>query len=316
MKQRTITSIFIVIGLALLFVSRMLTPFIFDFGIGALAVIGAVEVARVFERSGRFSNIVMASIYPAIVYVGLCFAFVKSWNWLAYFGWFIGTLFVFFLLVYLIGIIFKSKTLKELKNHNIENMSVNKYSFIKAINTSVVCVYPTFLFCAIIILNHLTSFSFVVENEALLNGNLDYMLLVMAFVVTMLTDSFAMVVGSTFKGPKLCPLISPKKTISGALGGLCGGIIGATATFGLFMLNGPFKSLYYSLELNIWYFIFFGFVGSVLCQCGDIFASVIKRRARVKDYGTIFPGHGGVMDRVDGLVFVGTFALIFLFIIA
>lgn len=316
MKQRTITSVFILLGLALLFASRLLTPFIFDFGIGALAVIGAVEVARAFERSGRYSNITMASIYPAIVYVGLCFAFVKQWNWLAYLGWFLGSLIVYFVVIYLVGLIFKTKTLKEMNVNKIENISVNKYSLIKAINTIVVCVYPTFLFCAIIILNHLTSFSIIAENQNVLNGNLDYFLLVSTFVVTMLTDSFAMVVGSTFKGPKLCPLISPKKTISGALGGLCGGIIGATATFGLFMLNGPFKSLYYTLNLNIWYFVFFGFVGSVLCQCGDIFASVIKRRARIKDYGTIFPGHGGVMDRVDGLLFVGAFALIFLFIIA
>lgn len=316
MKQRLITSIFYVLTLVVIFLSRMLTPFIFDFAIGALAVIAGAEVAKVFERSGRSSNIVLASIYPSILYFGLCFAFVKGWSWIAYLGWFIGSLFGYFLITILVSYIFKDKTIKEIKNKKLTNVTFFKYSFMKAINTIVICVYPTFLFMAIIILNHLNGFSFISGNEILVSGNLDYVLLVMAFVVTMLTDSLAMVVGSTFKGPKLCPLISPGKTISGALGGLAGGIIGSLTTFGLFMLNGPFKAAYFELGLNIWHFIFFGFVGSVLCQCGDIFASLLKRRARVKDYGTIFPGHGGVMDRFDGFIFTGTFALIFLFIIA
>lgn len=316
MKQRIITGFFYVLGIALLFLSRMLTPFIFDFGMGAFAVIGAVEVARVFERSNKPTNIIMASLFPALIYVGLCFAFVYQWSWVFYLTLFVGALIVYFLIVYAVGFIFKNRTLQEINDKKIENLTLNKYSLLKAINTIVVCVYPTILFCAIIILNHLNGFSFIASNSAVVNGHLDYYLLVSLFVVTMITDSGAMTVGSTFKGPKLCPLISPNKTISGALGGLCGGVLAAVATFGLFMLNNEFKVMYSALDLNIWHFIFFGFVGSVLCQCGDIFASLLKRRARVKDYGTLFPGHGGVMDRLDGLLFVAGFALIFLFIIA
>ena len=89
MKQRIITGFFYVLGIALLFLSRMLTPFIFDFGMGAFAVIGAVEVARVFERSNKPTNIVMASLFPALIYVGLCFAFVYQWNWVFYLTLFI-----------------------------------------------------------------------------------------------------------------------------------------------------------------------------------------------------------------------------------
>ena len=315
MKQRLITGFFFVLGIILLIVSRFLTPFIFDLGIGAFAVLGAVEVARVFERGKRHLNIVMASIYPAIIYMGVCIAISKSWNWLGYLGWYVGSLVVYFGIVFGISYVFINKTKEEMHAGKITT-NIHMYSLTKAINTIAVCIYPTMLFSALFMLNHMESFGLVSSNSLLLESGLDFMLIVSVFAVQILTDSLAMVVGSTFKGPKLCPIVSPKKTISGAIGGVFGGIIGAMIVFGLFFIGGPFKAMYVGLDLNIWYFIFFGFVGAIMCQCGDIFASYLKRKARVKDYGTFFPGHGGVMDRVDGLIFVATFALIFLFILA
>ena len=315
MKQRLITGFFFVLGIILLIVSRFLTPFIFDLGIGAFAVLGAVEVARVFERSKRHLNIVMSSIYPAIIYLGVSIAISKDWNWLGYLGWYVGSLVVYFLLVFAVNYIFINKTREEMKNNKIES-NIHIYSLTKAINTIAVCIYPTMLFSAFFMLNHMEAFEIVSSNSLLLESGIDFMLIISVFAVQILTDSLAMVVGSTFKGPKLCPIVSPKKTISGAIGGVCGGVIGAMIVFALFFIGGPFKAMYVGLNLNIWYFMFFGFVGAVLCQCGDILASYLKRKARVKDYGTFFPGHGGVMDRVDGLIFVATFALIFLFILA
>lgn len=315
MKQRLITGSFLVAGIILLILSRLLTPIIFDFGVGAFAVLGAVEVARVFERSGRHSNIIMASIYPAVLYLGVCLAIANSWSWVGYVAWFIGSLAVYFLLIIAVSYILINKTKQEITNKKLD-ANLHKYALYKAINTIIVCVYPTVLFFALILINHMGSFEVVANNELLLNSNLDFALIIMIFAVQVLTDSLAMVVGSKFKGPKLCPVVSPKKTISGAIGGMLGGVVGAVIVYGFFMLNGPFNAMYSTLNLNVWYFIFFGFVGAFMCQCGDIFASLLKRRARVKDYGTIFPGHGGVMDRMDGLIFVASFALIFLFILA
>ena len=57
------------------------------------------------------------------------------------------------------------------------------------------------------------------------------------------------------------------------------------------------------IDLTWWHFLIIGAIMAIVCQIGDIIASALKRSARVKDYGTIFPGHGGVMDRVDGLIF-------------
>lgn len=315
MKQRLITGFFFVLGIVLLIASRLLSPIIFDLGIGVFAVIGAVEVARVFERGKRYLNIVMASIYPAILYLGVCIALSKGWNWLGYLGWYAGSLIVYYLLVVAVSYMLINKTREELRTKKIET-TIHKYIIIKSLNTIGVCLYPTILFSMFFLINHLESFAIVSSNSLLLESNIDFMLLIAIFAVQILTDSLAMVVGSTFKGPKLCPIVSPKKTISGAIGGVIGGVIGSMVVFGFFFLNGPFKAMYVGLNLNVWYFLFFGFVGAVLCQCGDIFASYLKRKARVKDYGTFFPGHGGVMDRVDGLIWVATFALIFLFILA
>ncbi len=105
------------------------------------------------------------------------------------------------------------------------------------------------------------------------------------------TDIFAYVVGRTFGGPKLWPAISPGKTWSGAIGGLCAGILASVAFIGVID------------DLSLVRLIWVGFLLSVVSECGDLFESWIKRRFQVKDSGNLIPGHGGVMDRVDGLVF-------------
>ena len=131
----------------------------------------------------------------------------------------------------------------------------------------------------------------------------------------MVTDSMAYVVGSTLKGPKLCPLISPNKTISGAVGGLFFGALGGLLTYYLFTLNKVFSGMMSILNVRWWKLLIVGIIVSIIGQIGDIVASALKRSARVKDYGTIFPGHGGVMDRVDALIFNATTVLICMFIL-
>ena len=129
-------------------------------------------------------------------------------------------------------------------------------------------------------------------------------------------DSMAYWVGSTVKGPKLCPKISPKKTISGAIGGLLGAMIAAVAMFLFFeyfnvlpdigyvpfTTDTPWKSALIYLAI--------GFVGGIVSQVGDIAASKIKRCIGVKDYGNIFPGHGGAMDRIDSIMYTLVLLLI------
>ena len=135
--------------------------------------------------------------------------------------------------------------------------------------------------------------------------------------VPIFTDMFAYFVGRLVKGPKLCPTISPKKTISGAIGGLLGGILASALVYLLFEYFAVARDfiiiprLASDMYINLAIYLVIGMVGAVLCQLGDLFASRIKRSIGIKDFGKIFPGHGGCLDRLDSIMFM----LMFLFIV-
>lgn len=117
-------------------------------------------------------------------------------------------------------------------------------------------------------------------------------------LVTWSTDIFAYFAGRSIGGPKLAPRISPNKTWAGLIGGMAGAAaVGAAAAFA-FDLPAPF--------------LWTGAAMGLLAQLGDLYESRLKRRFGVKDSGTLIPGHGGILDRVDGLlpVAVATFLLL------
>ncbi len=111
------------------------------------------------------------------------------------------------------------------------------------------------------------------------------------FAVVWATDILAYFVGRAVGGPKLAPKISPGKTWSGAIGGTVSGIVAGSAV-----------ALLYFPQIGFW-IAGIALLLSVASQIGDLFESFIKRRFGVKDSSRLIPGHGGVMDRVDGLVF-------------
>jgi phosphatidate cytidylyltransferase len=114
----------------------------------------------------------------------------------------------------------------------------------------------------------------------------------MLFAATWAADIGAFAVGSTLKGPKLWPRFSPNKTWSGFLGGLA-----AAMAAGSLMASLP------AFQLNIWAAALIGFTVGLATMAGDLWESAIKRRFGVKDSGDLIPGHGGLLDRVDGLMF-------------
>lgn len=132
--------------------------------------------------------------------------------------------------------------------------------------------------------------AFYVLIEARMLG-LDYLLFIL-FVIWA-TDSGAYFVGKGVGKRKLWPEISPNKTIGGAIGG----IIAAILVGGLFQIVYPLNMNWASLLLII-------IIISVVGQMGDLVASAIKRHYKVKDSGKLFPGHGGILDRLDSLMFV------------
>jgi phosphatidate cytidylyltransferase len=116
--------------------------------------------------------------------------------------------------------------------------------------------------------------------------------LLLLLAVVMGTDVASFFVGYAVGRRKLAPRLSPKKTLEGALGGLLGGVLGALAVRWACFAGLP---LAHAAGL--------GLVGSALGQTGDLFESLLKRWAGVKDSGSLFPGHGGMLDRLDSLLF-------------
>jgi phosphatidate cytidylyltransferase len=117
-------------------------------------------------------------------------------------------------------------------------------------------------------------------------------------VLTWASDTGAYFTGRTLKGPKLIPSISPGKTVSGAIGGVVFTVIAAYILVRWLLV--PQAQLAFS-PVGI---VTFAVIISVVAQLGDLVESLFKRSAGVKDSGTLLPGHGGVLDRLDSLFFV------------
>ena len=125
-------------------------------------------------------------------------------------------------------------------------------------------------------------------------------LLLFAFFAGWMTDIFAYFVGSKLGKHKLCPKISPKKSVEGAIGGVVGAILLNV------LLLFVFKKFFFTEESGLSYIavIFLSIILSVVSMFGDLAASTIKRNFGIKDFGKLLPGHGGIMDRFDSVLFV------------
>ena len=122
-----------------------------------------------------------------------------------------------------------------------------------------------------------------------------------------LTDTFAYFSGRLLGKHKMCPEISPKKTVEGAIGGVLGGVLSCVILFIIFD-----KKFFTVHSFGIVWVIVVSAVLSLVGMCGDLTASVVKRNFGVKDFGNILPGHGGVMDRFDSGLFV--LAMLYVFV--
>ena len=122
-------------------------------------------------------------------------------------------------------------------------------------------------------------------------------LVVMSFAVAFMGDTTAYFIGSAFGRHMLCPKVSPKKTVEGSAGYFLGSVVGAllVRAFFVHLLNMSMPGIPAAILLGI--------VGGAVAQIGDLSASLLKRHCGIKDYGYLFPGHGGVLDRFDSVIF-------------
>ena len=121
-------------------------------------------------------------------------------------------------------------------------------------------------------------------------------MVLMPLVAAFCSDSAALFTGMACGRHKMAPLVSPHKTVEGALGGIAGGVVGMV----IFRIMFYFCTL---VPLHIGWCVVIGLAGALMGELGDLSFSVIKRQVGIKDYGRLLPGHGGVLDRFDSVLF-------------
>lgn len=135
-------------------------------------------------------------------------------------------------------------------------------------------------------------FSFVTLTRNMGNG---YLYIWLIFIGAWATDTFAYFTGVSFGKTKILPKVSPKKSLEGSIGG----VVGCIAAMMLF--GAAFQS---SMSVPMYHLAILGGICGIVSQIGDWAASAVKRSVNIKDYGNIMPGHGGVLDRLDSILFV------------
>ena len=175
----------------------------------------------------------------------------------------------------------------------IQLLRFEKISFTETAITVFVMLTLSFAFGSLVFLRdgYLGISANYMENEGVYY-------IAIALLSAWMTDTCAYFTGFFLGRKKLCPKISPKKTVEGAIGGILGCVvfnIVATLIYNVTLPEGQSYSILLIIPISI--------LLSVVGMCGDLSASVIKRNVGIKDYGKIMPGHGGIMDRFDSVAF-------------
>lgn len=268
MLKRAVTAIILVgYAFAMLYLGTAVHYGFLDALIMSFAFVGTYEMYHTFRKS-EYKNSPWAPLL-------LCVAIYPLWYFLGYRG----ILIALSLSICLALAVFTFKAEMELKD---------------LLATIFSLIYPMAL----------VSLAFALSREFPCGGTFA---ISFAIFLPVFSDTFAYLVGSTLGKRKLCPSISPKKTVAGAIGGLLGSVLCAVTFFLLFDLYAVIPVGYVtfsdSVAVRAVVFVVLGIVGGVLAEIGDLAASRIKRTMNIKDFGNIFPGHGGVLDRLDSIMF-------------
>lgn len=279
MLKRNLTAA-VLIAVALLFLLYLRTFYVelADILFYGFMAFGAYEMWQVGRQSGYHALPIPLLLYLVLFYPAF------------YFFSFTGVLLVLFL-----------SAVAALTDFVLER---SRYALNDLLYTFLILIYPLALCAAFFRINH----------DA---GNL--LGIFFLLFVTLLSDAFALFAGVLFGKKKLIEDVSPKKTVAGVFGAYFGGVLGATAVFLLFDLFGVFDSfgnvgiirLFDAYYISIPVYFALAIVCTTFAIFGDLAASLLKRKMGIKDFGKIFPGHGGVMDRLDSLLFVAPVVCLF-----
>ncbi len=295
MKIRLISgSCYIAILVAFFCLKIFVHDFFFDGLIYAFGLIGTFEILRAVKdkTTGAQRAVTYAYAIVAIPLTAICQQYFELGMLVTGITFFVYALAILSLLVF------------DYMKTSLEGTGLSLLS----------AVYPTLLLCLLVLTNHVEAL------PALEKFGLDsHIMILFIFVVSPCADSIAYVFGISFKKylpKKMAPSLSPNKTIIGGVGGLVGGMLGAAVLY--FAYNGVCGSFD---QMHIWLPVYLGIglLASIATAFGDLVESSIKRKLDIKDMGKIMPGHGGVLDRIDGTLFAtvvvyAAFAVIGLFV--
>lgn len=264
MLKRTLTGACLIAVVVGFFLLRNISADYFQILVLMLAALGTIEMLNAFKDETTVFQKVTAGTFAVV--------FIEAFALYGSFAVSVGIL-IFFSLMLLSDLVFEYEKV---------TLTGLGYSFLSM-------VYPSVLLLPMLAVNTMAHNSTI--------------FLVLIFVISPCSDTLAYLVGSLIGGKKMCPNISPKKTISGGIGGIAGGIIGSIVVY--FIMK---DSLVYDLSVPaVVYFALIGLVASFLTEFGDLVESVIKRKIGIKDMGHILPGHGGILDRIDSIIFACPF---------
>ena len=293
MKNRVIYGTIYVAVLLAFFLMKIFIPhgdLLFDLLIYAFALIGTYEMVRAMGKGLARTEKTIVFCFSAV-----CIPACAISEYLFGYGIHVTAVCFFALTILLLSLlVFKNE------ESTLENIGT---AFVSA-------VYPTLLLCLLVLANHFAEapvwddkFISGAEDLEKMRFNSD-LAIAFIFAISPFADMTAFFTGLSLRKKfpkKLAPALSPNKTVVGFIGGLLGGALGATVIYFVYnAIAGDFTHMYIWLPV----YIFVGVFAALATAFGDLVESCIKRKRGLKDMGDLMPGHGGILDRIDGTLFV------------
>ena len=274
MKQRILTaSILIILAAPIMIFSDTV---VLNIAIALISAVGIYELLSATKYVQNHTLTVFSIVYAAAIpFLFLIPGTVRH-------GVLTGFIFVFVVALFML-LVFKNK------KYRLEHISV---AFMMA------NIIPLFL-SSLIVLRR-------IPEEIAVDTRMDFVFMLLPIVCVIITDTFALFTGMLIGKHKLAPAVSPKKTVEGAIGGAVFGVLS-------FVAAGIISEKVIGVDVNLPLFAAAGLLTSVVGQFGDLFMSVIKRHCDLKDFGSLMPGHGGILDRFDSLIFAAPTFLLFVY---
>ncbi|MBR4270981.1 MAG: phosphatidate cytidylyltransferase [Clostridia bacterium] len=314
--SRIISAVIIVAILVGLFFLRSLSAYVFDLLIGIVAIFSAFEVENLLHKMDRPTWATIVGAFPIIVFVSIILSINLNLNFYYYITIVMGVLIFVFLLMLVLPLMF-SKWGNRCRVKDNFASSLKFYSFSKAINTVFVCVWPTLLMSFAFLINHFSEL--VVSSGVYSNSfHVDFGLLGLVLLIstTVCADVFAMLAGRFIGGRKISlEKLGPGKSWTGLIAGIIGATIASVIVFFIFESIAWYDDMFVTVGVTWLDFLIGGIFFGIFSMAGDIFSSLFKRRAVVKDFSNIIPGHGGVMDRCNGMLMNAVMVFVFLILI-